>query len=574
MVSPPIVTPLTVGLTVLVFGGFIFIARWSRRWTVFPVKMSGWLQSRWAPVAAGLVTAAIVGFVWRSFAEPGVVHDERAYLLQAQIFARGHWTAPSPPIPEFFEQMHVFIEPAVFAKYPPAHALTLVPGIWLGLPGLMPALLTGISGALVFWIARRLANEWVALLTWWLWTTAWPTLHWSATYFSETTSGAAWLIAVWATIRWLDSERGGYLACLAAALAWGFLARPLTIAALSLPLAYIVVRRLIALRSWGRIVAPAAVAAAILALGPLWNQKTLGDWRRDPYPYYSKVYFPFDKPGLGVDASPPMRPLPPELASVGDWSRDLHERHVLSKLPSAFAIRILAVLFWFAEGWRLALGALLLAAVRHGSAAERFGLIPIGLLMLAYLAFAHPPMWIVYYVEVLPILYYLAARQLGRLFHKFNGIGLETASQWPAPVANAAVAAVVLLMPFGLADVVRIRSAVDLRHAFHRAAEAAVHTVPAAKAIVFVQYPANHNHHRALTRNEPDLATAPRWLVYDRGARNAELRSLAPDRTAYRLNVATLEVEPLETSAHSVTSASAPSLDAKSRNATGDPRNR
>ena len=92
--------------------------------------------------------------------------------------------------------MHVFIEPAVFAKYPPAHALTLVPGIWLGLPGLMPALMTGIAGALVFWLARRLANEWTALLTWWLWTTAWATLLWSASYFSETTSTAMWLIAV------------------------------------------------------------------------------------------------------------------------------------------------------------------------------------------------------------------------------------------------------------------------------------------------------------------------------------------------------------------------------------------
>jgi hypothetical protein len=573
MVSPPLITPLTVGLAVLVFGGFIGIARSSRRWTVFPARMSGWLRSGWAPLAAGAVTAALIGFVWRSFAEPGVVHDERAYLLQAEIFARGQWTAPSPPIPAFFEQMHVFIEPAVFAKYPPAHALTLAPGVWLGLPGLMPALLTGISGALIFWIARRLANEWVALLTWWLWTTAWPTLHWSATYFSETTSGAAWLIAVWATIRWMDSERSGYLVCLAAALAWGLLARPLTIAALSLPLACIVVRRLVAFRDWRALMAPAAVAAAILALAPLWNQKTLGDWRRDPYPYYSKVYFPFDKPGLGVDPSPPMRPLPPELASVGDWSRDLHARHVLAKLPSAFAVRLLAVLFWFAEGWRLALGALLLAAVRHGSADERFGLIPIGVLLLAYLAFAHPPMWIVYYVEVLPIFFYLAARQLGRLFHKFNGLGQETGNQWPAPVANAALAAAVLLMPFGVFDVVRVRSAVDLRHAFHRAAEAAVRTVPE-KAIVFVQYPPDHNHHRALTRNEADLASASRWLVYDRGARNAELRSRAPDRTAYRLDVATLEVEPLETSAHNVSSARVPSLAAKSRNAAGDPRKR
>ena len=77
------------------------------------------------------------------------MHDERAYLLQAEIFAGGHWTAPSPPIAAFFEQMHVFIEPAVFAKYPPGHAVMLVPGMWVGLPGLMPALLAGVAGLLL-----------------------------------------------------------------------------------------------------------------------------------------------------------------------------------------------------------------------------------------------------------------------------------------------------------------------------------------------------------------------------------------------------------------------------------------
>jgi hypothetical protein len=86
------------------------------------------LSGAWAPVVAGIVTVLFVRIVWGSFHEPGVVHDERAYLLQAEIFAGGHWTAPSPPLAAFFEQMHVFIEPAVFAKYPPAHALTLVPG--------------------------------------------------------------------------------------------------------------------------------------------------------------------------------------------------------------------------------------------------------------------------------------------------------------------------------------------------------------------------------------------------------------------------------------------------------------
>src|SRR4029077_20401705 len=142
----------------------------------------------WSPFAAAIVTTLFVRIVWGSFDEPGVVHDERAYLLQAGSAAGGHWTGAGPPLSAFFEQVHVFIAPAVFAKYPPAHALTLVPGIWLSMPGLMPAGVTGIAGALTYWLARRFADEWTALLTWWLWTTSWPTLHWSASYFSETTS--------------------------------------------------------------------------------------------------------------------------------------------------------------------------------------------------------------------------------------------------------------------------------------------------------------------------------------------------------------------------------------------------
>jgi hypothetical protein len=36
-----------------------------------------------------------------------VIHDEIAYVLQANIFAHFRWSAPSPPIPAFFEQAHV-----------------------------------------------------------------------------------------------------------------------------------------------------------------------------------------------------------------------------------------------------------------------------------------------------------------------------------------------------------------------------------------------------------------------------------------------------------------------------------
>ncbi len=542
MLSPPGASLLSVLLAILVLGGVFVIARASRNWTTYPSRAAAVLSGAWSPVVAGIVTFVIVRIVWGSFDEPGVVYDERAYLLQAEIFARGHWTAPSPPLAAFFEQVHVFIEPAVFAKYPPAHALTLLPGVMLGLPGLMPAVMTGICGALVFWLARRLANEWTALLTWWLWTTAWATLLWSASYLSETTSAAMWLIAVWATIRWLDSGRGVHLLSVAAALGWGLETRPLTMATLALPLAFVILRQTRATGHWRALAAPLVLGAALLALGPLWNHQTLGDWRTNPYPHYSRVYLPFDKPGFGADPSPPLRPVP-EFAAVAEWSRALHERYTPSSLPQAFVERLIAILVWCMDGWRLAIGILIIAGALHATGVERGGVLTVALLLLAYLVFAHPPLWIVYYFEVLPICFFLAAREVGRLLHKLSGAGSEVSLRWPAPVANGALAVALLLLPLGANDVRRVRAAIDLRNNFNRAADAAIAGLPPGKAIVFVSYPPSHDPHRSLTRNEADLSSALRWVVYDRGPQNAALRALAPDRVAYRLDAATMRIE-------------------------------
>src|SRR5882762_3136225 len=210
-------------------------------------------------------------------------------------------------------------------------------------------------------------------------------------------------------------------------------------AALALPLAFMILRRVIATRAWKTLAAPVVLGAAILALGPLWNQQTLGNWRLDPYPGYSRVYFPFDKPGFGADPAPPLRQLVPEIAAMAEWSRDLHQRYMLSSLPLAFALRLMAILAWCADGWRLALGALILAAMLHASGVERAGVVTIALLLLGYLTFAHPPMWTAYYVEVLPIFYFLAARELGRVLHRFSGLGPEAGVRWPASVANASL---------------------------------------------------------------------------------------------------------------------------------------
>src|SRR5262245_23538048 len=57
-----------------------------------------------------------------------LVHDEFCYLLQADTFARGRMTNPSPRHPEFFESPYIFVEPSYQAKYPAGQAVFLAIG--------------------------------------------------------------------------------------------------------------------------------------------------------------------------------------------------------------------------------------------------------------------------------------------------------------------------------------------------------------------------------------------------------------------------------------------------------------
>src|SRR6185295_4718434 len=82
------------------------------------------------PLGAAILTAVIVWWVWGETSPRPTVHDEASYVLQADIFARFRWTAPTPPIPEFFEQPHVLIVPAVASKYPPATRCSWRSGRW------------------------------------------------------------------------------------------------------------------------------------------------------------------------------------------------------------------------------------------------------------------------------------------------------------------------------------------------------------------------------------------------------------------------------------------------------------
>ena len=185
-------------------------------------------NGRLAPVAVALVTMGVIWYVWGRLRQVPVIHDEASYLLQAETFARGRWAMASPPLPSFFEQFHVFVTPTFASKYPPGHGILLVPGIWLGLPGLVPLLLNGLAAAILFVLVRRVTNGWVALLTFALWLPMRENLWFRASYFSEITTSVLWLLGWFALLKWRETAQQRWLSTVAACTGWMAITRPLT----------------------------------------------------------------------------------------------------------------------------------------------------------------------------------------------------------------------------------------------------------------------------------------------------------------------------------------------------------
>jgi len=280
------------------------------------------LDSRWTPVGAGLLTALLGFWVWGSLDQPGIYHDEIAYRLQAEIFASGRLAGEPPPLPEFFEQYHVLVSPRLAPKYPPGHALALMPGVWLGHLGLGPLGLAGIAGGLVFALARRLAGPWVGALTWILWSTAPALLSWRCSYFSQTTSAVVWLAACWALLDWLATSRRRSLVAVAIFLGWCAITRPLTAIALGLPIALVVIKRSVERRALGELVWPAVAAAATVAIILPFNAAATGSPWRLPYTVYASRYMPWDHAGFGIDVVP-VEGLPPDMVKFTEFFRPI-----------------------------------------------------------------------------------------------------------------------------------------------------------------------------------------------------------------------------------------------------------
>lgn len=544
-----------------------------------PGRVERLLGARWAPAIAGALSAACMVVVWGSLEAAPLYHDEAAYLLQAEIFAAGRWAMPSPPLPEFFEQMYVLVTPVLASKYPPGHSLLMAPGALVGLPGLVPVLLTGAAGALLFALARRVANAPVALLALVVWLAMPANLHFRASYLSETTTSACWLGAWWLLLRWRDTGSRGWLVGAALVVGWGAITRPLTMLLFAIPLGIAVLVIVVRHRRWLDLGSAVAAGTAILLVLPLWSWRTLGSVERTPLAAYQAQYIPFDAPGYAAPVATGTRPLPPDLAREAEFLRDIKRQQVETPVRELLGARLRFFRSAFFGDWRVVLLPAFAVGVLALGVTGTIALASATLLVVGYLAQAHTPDWIVYYVEAFPVVAFVSALGVHRLARwvaaRSEGAGRDEAMM-PAGEsgANVFLGGGPPLAPsfLPLAPPTRVPSLEALRRGSPRAsrgaalatllfAVAATLTVPGTvawwrgahayvaadqerfrrdvagladeRAIVFVRYAPDHDLHFPLVQNRGDLAAARAWLVHDRGADNARLMAATPDRAAY-----------------------------------------
>jgi len=505
------------------------------------------LASRWAPLVVAALTAWLLTWFWGGLNLPGSVHDERSYLVQARLLAEFSWTAPTPPIPLFWEMAHVFVEPALFSKYPPGHAPLLVPGVWLGMEGLMPVLLAALSGALIFSLARRLAGVWVALITWSIWTAAPQMLAWHATYFSQVTTTPLWLIAITALVAWRDREDAWLLAIIVVSVGWIGITRPVTGIALGLPIGIVVVRTAFARKSllgWKR---SAILGALVCAIVPYWAWRTMGSPTELPYIEYSRWYFPWDLPGFVRDTTPPLRELAPDLIALGEAVKPIYADHTPDLVPMAFLLRLGPALTDPLGALEQLLILVPIGAVLIGGGVSLFAGATFVLLIASYLIMPQPLGWTIYSLELFAITPFFVAVGVVRGLEgarKTLRVNRQLARVLSTQLAAAAI--IISLLVSGSQRWPEKKRLHSLRSARQQLVREMVATLPEERVVVFVRRTRPLSPHFTLWDIQGPPATTPVWILRDLGeAKNAELIAAADGRRPYLLDEAEMTIAPI-----------------------------
>ncbi len=506
------------------------------------------LENRWSRMAGtldrhGLLPAVVflcaVGLrlALLPVSSPGVpsIHDEFAYLLQADTFAAGRLTSPTPPGWEHFQTFHTLMTPTYASKYPPGQGAFLALGQLAGHPWLGVLLSMGLFCGAVTWCARAWMRPSLALLAGVLLAMQLAAGHpWSTGYFGGCVAGLGGALCLGAASRLLGSWRWQQAMLCGLGLPILSQTRPLEGCVLGLCLMgwllWAALRQRIPLR---RLLAPTAMllawVAALVAWTGFYNHAVTGTPLTMPHSLYAQQYLRsghFLWAAIDYD-----KPLPYEMLqrmTTEFWVPRMEARQTLHGFVTGLGDKASNFLAMFVlPGWGI--GLLMAVHLRSRLAGGRTVLLGLCGLTLAmnlpvvqfHAHYAAPfvPVWIIAAM--------LGLRRL-RALRRHEG-----PARWGRLAARTMPLVFVLQGGFSVYEGM---AAVQTRFPHTRQAVMATLEAQPGKDLVFVQYGPAHNIHAEWVHNPATFATAPVLMARTFSPeQDAALMAHYPDRIIWRV---------------------------------------
>ncbi len=156
--------------------------------------------------------------------------DTASYLFQARLFAEGLLFADAPADFGFSASPHINVHDGKwYSRYPLLASALLVPGVWIGHPHVVPAILTAATMIFVFLFVRELfASTRVAMVATIFALLSPATLGVGSTLFSQSGSRLFLVIFLWALLRAMRARSWWFALLTGTALGLAFNIRPLS----------------------------------------------------------------------------------------------------------------------------------------------------------------------------------------------------------------------------------------------------------------------------------------------------------------------------------------------------------
>ena len=226
--------------------------------------------------------------------------DPGAYLMQAKMMAAGHLSAPSPQLPEFFnEDCCLNYHGRFFGKYPPGWPALLAIGLKSGLPWLMNPILTVAGLLMVYAFARKFFDPTTAIIAFVFASTSDIVMWACKNYFSEPLAFLSMTFFVFCSLCALKEVSRAWSIAAGISLGALFLAHPSTAIAICIPVACFWI--IASIRDRTHIIHGIFLIAGafpLFILHFLYNQNLTGS----PFTLPHSLFCAYDRLGFGLRA--------------------------------------------------------------------------------------------------------------------------------------------------------------------------------------------------------------------------------------------------------------------------------